>query len=297
LPGMAGAPVNGRVKTWNDEKGFGFIIPEDGGNDIFVHRSALSDGNVLVKDTPVLYELTWNAQKNKYAAVKVMGAVNNPGGPPGGGVPAQPAPMVSAPGGFGGFAPGGMPMGVAPGVFMQQPGMPPGGGFAPAGLPAGCGGGCPSGKGGGNAPNDNLFVAGLPKDMESEKLKAIFGGYGNVADCRVLPDSGKPDRAALVRMADMESATWMVNNLNGVVPAGFGLTSPLVVRFAEPKGKGKGKGDGFGQVSAMPAHDARFAPYNINPPPMPAAAPVGLVGGLPQAVGDPNSGFGVPGGP
>jgi CspA family cold shock protein len=51
--------ANGTVKWFNTTKGFGFIKPEDGGNDVFVHISALERAGLsgLEDNQAVSYEL------------------------------------------------------------------------------------------------------------------------------------------------------------------------------------------------------------------------------------------------
>jgi CspA family cold shock protein len=46
----------GKVKFFNDGKGFGFITPDDGSSDLFVHVSSV-EGGTLSTDDKVSYEV------------------------------------------------------------------------------------------------------------------------------------------------------------------------------------------------------------------------------------------------
>jgi cold shock protein len=50
----------GTVKWFNDDKGYGFIQPDDGGDDLFVHHSAISGSGYksLEEGDKVSYEAT-----------------------------------------------------------------------------------------------------------------------------------------------------------------------------------------------------------------------------------------------
>lgn len=48
-------PTTGKVKFFNEDKGFGFITSPDG-DDVFVHVSNISSGNTLKEGQSVTYE-------------------------------------------------------------------------------------------------------------------------------------------------------------------------------------------------------------------------------------------------
>jgi CspA family cold shock protein len=63
----------GKVKFFNNDKGYGFIAPEDGGNDSFVHISAVERAGMttLQTDQRVSYDIE-NDQRGKQAAVNLQ---------------------------------------------------------------------------------------------------------------------------------------------------------------------------------------------------------------------------------
>jgi CspA family cold shock protein len=60
----------GTVKWFNPQKGFGFIQPDDGGKDVFVHISAVERAGMsnLNEGQKVSYELTLDKRSGKSSA-------------------------------------------------------------------------------------------------------------------------------------------------------------------------------------------------------------------------------------
>ncbi|MGC6498787.1 MAG: cold-shock protein [Henriciella sp.] len=63
--------ATGKVKWFNATKGFGFIVPDEGGKDVFVHISAVERSGLkgLADDQPIEYELYHDERRNKTSAV------------------------------------------------------------------------------------------------------------------------------------------------------------------------------------------------------------------------------------
>jgi len=65
--------MRGYVVSWHDDKGIGFIKPNEGGEDVFTHVSCLKDGDCLEKGAEVSFEETFDERKGKYRAIEVTG--------------------------------------------------------------------------------------------------------------------------------------------------------------------------------------------------------------------------------
>ena len=66
--GKKSARVTGKVKWFDDTKGFGFITPDDGKKDCFVHRSAIQDGRSLPEGKRVEFTVVTEENGREAAA-------------------------------------------------------------------------------------------------------------------------------------------------------------------------------------------------------------------------------------
>jgi len=124
----------------------------------------------------------------------------------------------------------------------------------------------------GSAVNDNVYVDGLPPNIDNDICQQIFNIYGNIKSVKAMPGKRPGQKgAALIRWSTPEEADWVVNNLNG--KAVTGLDEPVAIRFANAGGASKGgKGDkgcagkgsyGKADGKGYPSHPGygEFGPY------------------------------------
>jgi cold shock protein len=73
---MEAQMATGTVKWFNGQKGFGFIQPDDGGNDVFVHVSAVERAGLsgLAEGQKLSFEIKVDTKRGKSSAedLKVM---------------------------------------------------------------------------------------------------------------------------------------------------------------------------------------------------------------------------------
>ena len=68
------AKIKGQVKWFNDSKGFGFITPDDGPKDIFVHHSAIQSNGfkTLTEGQKVEFEIQQGQKGPSAVTVTVL---------------------------------------------------------------------------------------------------------------------------------------------------------------------------------------------------------------------------------
>jgi CspA family cold shock protein len=155
--------ASGTVKWFNTAKGFGFIQPDDGGQDVFVHISAVERAglNALDEGQTVAFDLEQDARSGKTAAGNLQVTGEAPAGS------RSAAPRGPRPGG-------------------------PGGGFGRDRGFGGGGGGYGNDRGGGGFDRAPRGGGGGGQSMGSGSGKVKWynatKGFGFI-----LPDEGGPD--------------------------------------------------------------------------------------------------------
>lgn len=78
-------------------------------------------------------------------------------------------------------------------------------------------------------PADNLYLRNLPADLTEERLREIFGTFGNITQTKLMTGLGK--QSALVRYSTVAEAIAALTSLKDMVP--IGLTELVEAKFAE----------------------------------------------------------------
>ena len=66
--------VNGTVKWFNNNKGYGFIEPDDGGKDVFIHISAVEKSGLktLLENQKITFEINQDKGRSSAANIKIV---------------------------------------------------------------------------------------------------------------------------------------------------------------------------------------------------------------------------------
>lgn len=65
--------MRGTIKWFREDKGYGFITPQDGGKDVFVHASSLLQGQRSLPDgCTVEFEITPGRKGDQASNVKIV---------------------------------------------------------------------------------------------------------------------------------------------------------------------------------------------------------------------------------
>lgn len=87
----------GTVKFFNESKGYGFIAPDGGGNDAFVHMTAVESAGMrsLRENQRISYELEQD-KRGKMSAVNLKAAEESPQAKPASDQPANDQEIAAA---------------------------------------------------------------------------------------------------------------------------------------------------------------------------------------------------------
>jgi CspA family cold shock protein len=171
----------GTVKWFNQAKGFGFILPDGGGADVFVHVSALTKAGLqtLGEGQRVTFDLAQDRGKTMAADIQTDG-------------PAPPPPPRGGGGGFrrddGGGGGGG---------FRPRGGFEGGGGRGGFGGPREPRGGHGPGPGAGPRPHAGIFDALNMVVLRVRDLKAARAWYERVLELKVAEENSSGQTVVL----------------------------------------------------------------------------------------------------
>lgn len=177
----------GTVKWFNQAKGFGFILPDGGGADVFVHVSALTKAGVqtLGEGQRVAFDLAQDRGKTMAAELQLDGPA--------------PAPQPRGGGGFDGGGGGFKPRGQQGGGFggRDRDGGGRDGGGRDGGGRGGREGRGPGGPGAGPRPHAGIFDALNMVVIRVRDLAAARGWYERVLELRVSEDNSSGQTVVL----------------------------------------------------------------------------------------------------